>query len=81
MKPPVTGHQRRHPDNIMDEIDPIGGAVMAIPALTLAGLSVKARLVKFGASTYWTESDDDADWDKLLVRKAIDAVIHAAAAA
>jgi hypothetical protein len=70
-----------HPDDIMIEMDPVANAITAIPALTMAGLSVKARLAKFGASDYWAESDKEVDWDKLLVRKLVDAVIHAAAAA
>jgi hypothetical protein len=68
-------------DAIMGESSPVAEAILAIPAFTIRGLSVKARLAKFGAFTYWDESDDDADWDILVVRKLIDAVIDAAASA
>lgn len=70
-----------HPDDIIDQLDPVSNAIIAIPALTLAGLAVKARLAKFGARHYWDAGDDDVDWDQLVMRSAIDAVIHAAAAA
>src|SRR5207253_371270 len=69
------------PTDIMNESSSVCAAIIAIPALTIAGLSVKARLAAFAASNYWDETDKDADWDHLAVRKLIDAVIGVAAAA
>jgi hypothetical protein len=70
----------QHPDDIMNESSAVSNAIVAIPAITIAGLSVKARLAAFAASNYWDENDKDADWDHLAVRKLIDAVIGVAAA-
>lgn len=67
--------QGEHPDNIIGRADAPSRAIMAIPATSLAGLAVKARLAKFGASHIWDESDSDADWDHLVLRKLVDAVL------
>lgn len=72
--------QGEHPDDIIGRSDAPSRAIMAIPATTLAGLAVKARLAKFGASHIWKESYDDADWDHLVLRSLIDAVLDLAAA-
>ncbi len=72
--------QGEHPDNITTRADGPSRAIMAIPATTLAGLAVKARLAKFGASHIWEESYDDANWDHLLLRSLVDAVLELAAA-
>jgi hypothetical protein len=71
---------KQHPDDIMSESDSVSRAIIAIPAITIAGLRVKARLAAFAAPNYWDENDKDADWDHLAVRKLIDAVIGVAAA-
>lgn len=68
-----------HPDDIMERSDAPSRAILAIPATTLAGLAVKARLAKFGASHIWDESDADADWDHLVLRNLVDAVLELAA--
>lgn len=70
----------QHPDDFMNESDPIARAILAIPAITVAGLSVKARLAAFGARGLWNKNDDDADWADLVVRSLIDEVLHMAAA-
>ena len=70
----------QHPDDFMNESDPIARAILAIPAITVAGLSVKARLAAFGAKGLWDKNDDDADWADLVVRCLIDEVLHVAAA-
>lgn len=72
--------QGEHPDDITGRSDAPSRAILAIPATTLAGLAVKARLAKFGAPNIWKESDDDADWDHLLLRNLVDAVLELAAA-
>jgi hypothetical protein len=68
-----------HPDDLLEESEPIARAILAIPAITVAGLSVKARLARFGADGLWDENDGAADWSDLLVRNVIDAVVHVAA--
>lgn len=70
--------QGEHPDDIINRSDAPSRAILAIPALTLAGLAVKARLAKFGASHIWDESDEDADWDHLVLRNLVDAVLELA---
>jgi hypothetical protein len=39
---------------------------------------VKAQLAKFAADDFCSRSEDDTDWDKITVRKLIDAVIDMA---
>jgi hypothetical protein len=68
-----------HPDDVMDRIDPVAAAIMAIPATTWAGVLVKAQLAKFAADDFWGRSEDDLDWDKKTMRKLVDAVIDMAA--
>jgi hypothetical protein len=70
-----------HPDDVLDESDNISRAIMAIPATTVRGLAVKARLAAFGAEEYWYDNDEDADWGVLTLRKLVDAVIQVAASA
>lgn len=72
-----------HPDHVVcaPGMEDMQRAIMALPAVTLAGLAVKARLAAFAAPGMWDESDEDADWDDLCIRNLIDAVIEAAAAA
>jgi len=73
------GRANKHPDDLMEECSPIAHAIMSIPATTLAGLAVKARLASYHAQHFWAESDQDADWDVLVARKLIEAVIQTAA--
>jgi hypothetical protein len=51
---------------------------MVIPATTWAGVLVKAQLAKFAADDFCSRSEDDTDWDKITVRKLVDAVIDMA---
>jgi hypothetical protein len=66
-------------DDMIGEIDPIARDIMAIPAATIVGLSVKARLAKAEIADFWKDSDEDATWDALLMRNLCDAVIDMAA--
>lgn len=70
-----------HPDAVVSANVAVDRAILALPATTLAGLAVKARQAAFYASSYWNDSDEDADWDMLLVRKLIDNVIAVASRA
>ena len=68
-----------HPDNILDaRSTKLSRSIMAMPATTIAGLSVKAKLAAFAEPNLWDESDSDADWGDLCVRKLIDDVLKAA---
>lgn len=71
--------QSEHPDDILMRAEAPSRAILAIPATTLAGLAVKACLAKFGAEHIWNESDADADWDHLVLRNLVDAVLELAA--
>lgn len=66
-------------DAITDEMDPVSRKIMAIPAMTIAGLLVKARVAKYNAREFWDESYEDADWVHLQMRELCDAVIDMAA--
>ena|SRR5690348_13899942 len=78
--------EREHPlpspngDQILNLMDPIAKKILALPAHTLGGLAVKARVARFACSSFWHESDEDADWDILVARKLIEAVERVAAA-
>src|ERR1019366_9066045 len=61
------------------EVNGVSRAIVAIPATTIAGLAVKARLAAFANEGCWDDSDEDADWEVLVVRKLVDAVIRVAA--
>jgi hypothetical protein len=65
-------------DDLSDMMDPIMRTIMALPATTLAGLVVKARVAQDACSHYWNEPERDANWDKLMARKLIEAVLNAA---
>jgi hypothetical protein len=70
-----------HPDDVMNEVSGVSRAIVAIPATTIAGLAVKARLAAFANDgSDWNESDEDADWEVLCARKLVEAVIGVAAA-
>lgn len=71
--------QSEHPDDILMRAEAPSRAILAIPATTLSGLAVKARLATFGAEHIWNESDADADWDHLVLRNLVDAVLELAA--
>jgi hypothetical protein len=53
-------------------LDPIERAIMAIPAITVIGLGVKARHAAHVLSHYWTDSPDRLDWDSRAVRLLIE---------
>jgi hypothetical protein len=66
---------------VFDAMGPIERRILALPATSLAGLAVKARLAKFGCPNLWAKSADDADWNEVLVRNLIEAAIAAGGAA
>ena len=53
------GPQRR-PDalDILDVMDPPMRRIMALPATTLAGLAVKARVARFSCERFWDEPEE-----------------------
>jgi len=63
------------PDDISDAMDPIMRHIHALPALSIAGLKVKARAARFACRHFWNDPDDRADWDHKCARNAIDAVL------
>jgi hypothetical protein len=62
-------------EDACDLMCPIEKKIMALPASTLQGLAVKARVAKSACDTYWDESEDDCDYDKRMARLLIDAVL------
>jgi hypothetical protein len=62
-------------EDVCDLMCPIERKIMALPASTLQGLAVKARVAKSACDTYWDESEDDCDYDKRMARLLIDAVL------
>jgi hypothetical protein len=69
-----------HPDDIAGAMNEPERAIMALPATTIAGLAVKARLAREYNRSWWDESDENADWDVLVARKLVDAVLALAEA-
>ena len=66
-------------DEITDTMHPVMLQIAALPATTCAGLAVKARAARFACSPRLYElSDEDANWNDLMVRKLIDGVLAAA---
>ena len=61
--------------DILDTMDAPIRRIMALPATTLAGLAVKARVARFSCEHFWDEPEEDLVWHELLVRKLIDAVL------
>lgn len=68
-----------HPDDIVTkDAGEMMRRILSLPATTVAGLAVKARLAKLSAPRLWDETDEDADWDDLCVRSLIDAALSPA---
>jgi hypothetical protein len=63
-----------HPDRVMEDSDAPSRAIMALPAATIAGLAVKARLCRFACGQGWDEPFDGADWDVKAIRQLVEAV-------
>jgi hypothetical protein len=64
------------PDDITDAMDPIIRGIIAVPALSIAGMKVKARVAKLvSCAHFWNNPDNKTDWDKLVARQTIDAVL------
>jgi len=61
--------------DILDTMDAPIRRIMALPATTLAGLAVKARVARFSCEHFWDEPEEDLDWHELMARKLIDAVL------
>lgn len=62
-----------HPDDPLGEIGDVSDAILAIPATTTAGPAAKARLAAFAAEDYWDGSAESNDWEKIVLRKLVDA--------
>jgi hypothetical protein len=61
--------------DILDRMDAPIRRMMALPATTLAGLAVKARVARFSCDHFWDETEEDLDWHELMTRRLIDAVL------
>ncbi len=72
---PALEKKQQHPTDIMNRAHSVSMAVLNAKATTIAGLAVKARLAKFTAKYLWEEADADADWDHLILRNLVDAVL------
>jgi len=59
-------------ETLLKRLEPIERAIMAIPAMTVAGLGVKARHAAHVLSHYWTDSPERLDWDARAVRRLIE---------
>jgi hypothetical protein len=62
---------------VSDMQAPVARKIMALPATTLAGLAVKARVAQSACERFWDVSDADCDWDQLMARQLIEAVLAA----
>ena len=61
--------------DILDMMDAPTHRIIALPATTLAGLAVKARVARFSWEHFWDEPEENLDWDELMARELIDAVL------
>jgi hypothetical protein len=57
---------------VLTLLDPIERAIMAMPAVTVVGLGVKARHAAHVLSHYWTDLPERLDWDARAVRLLIE---------
>jgi hypothetical protein len=62
--------------DIIDMLDAPQRRIMAMPAATLPGLAIKARVTRFACEHFWQKPVDDLDWDQMMARKLIDAVLE-----
>jgi hypothetical protein len=62
-------------------LEPIERAIMAIPAMTVVGLGVKARHAAHVLSHYWTDTPERLDWDAQAIRRLIEATCSVAGVA
>lgn len=69
----------RHPDDYLDKLDAISREIWRLPATTIAGLAVKARIAKHSASDVWESPNDDTDFSRLAIRHTINALLEIAA--
>ncbi len=69
-----------HPDELCDAAsEKMNRQIMALPASTLAGLAVKARVARFACFGFYGASDEDADWEHLMARELIESVLNTVA--
>ena len=62
--------------DIMDMLDSSQRRIMALPAITLAGLAVKARVARFECERLWDKPVEDLDREQMMARDLIDAVLE-----
>lgn len=90
-KPSVSAQHRERPkgearstptaeriDALLRSLDPIERAIMAMPAMTVVGLGVKAHHAAHVFSHYWSSSPDRLDWDARTVRLLIESTCSVA---
>jgi hypothetical protein len=68
----MTGLWTERIEAVLTSLDPIERSIMAIPAVTAAGLGVKARHAAHVLSHYWTVSPDRLDWHARTIRLLIE---------
>jgi hypothetical protein len=62
-------------------LEPIERAIIAMPAVSVVGLGVKARHAAHVLSHYWTDSPERLDWDAQAVRRLIESTCTVAGVA
>ena len=65
-------------DDVLEMIAAPSHRIVELPAHTLDGLKVKALLARHVCGHFWRASDDDADWDHMVARSLIDAILRSA---
>jgi hypothetical protein len=70
-----------HIEALLKLLEPIERAIMAIPAMTVVGLGVKARHAAHVLSHYWTDSPERLDWDAQAIRRLIESTCAVAGVA
>ena len=60
---------------MVERMAPVGDAIMAMPAHTVAGLAVKARVTKWANDTLWDKPLRDLDHPGQMTRQLVEAVL------
>lgn len=66
------------PDDVSDMMDAPSRRIMALPAATVAGLAVKARLYQKECEELWGKPLRELDWQERLARQLAESVLRLA---
>jgi hypothetical protein len=59
-------------DFLEENVDPLQERILKLPAFTVAGLAVKARVLGFNKSRAWDREPPDLDYDLAIIRNLVE---------